>query len=79
MNPLYQFDPILTKNINQSIRSIKREYKPLLGINLFQYAYILDFELDRTKYIDQIFEHIDWEMIENRMVQKNKSIYYNLR
>jgi len=53
------------------------EYKsyPLLGIDVWEHAYYLKYDADRTKYIKNIFKIINWDEVNRRIVAANQSIY----
>jgi Fe-Mn family superoxide dismutase len=36
---------------------------PLLGLDVYEHAYYLDFQTDRGKYIDAFFQVIDWDAV----------------
>ncbi len=40
--------------------------KPLLVIDVFEHAFMLDFGTDRPSYIEKILDNIDWQVIESR-------------
>lgn len=40
---------------------------PLLVIDVYEHAYFIDFGTDRAKYLDTIFESINWEVVEKRL------------
>lgn len=40
--------------------------KPLLVIDVFEHAYISDYQLDRGEYINSFFKKINWEMVQER-------------
>tara|TARA_R100001015_G_C4630184_1_gene191617 strand:+ start:782 stop:1447 length:666 start_codon:yes stop_codon:yes gene_type:complete len=48
---------------------------PLLGIDVWEHAYYLQYDADREKYVKNIFNIIDWDEIENRCVVGNRSIF----
>jgi len=41
--------------------------KPLLVMDVFEHAYISDYQLKRTEYIDAFFKNINWEVVEERL------------
>ena len=53
------------------------EYKsfPLLGIDVWEHAYYLKYDADRTKYIKNIFKIINWDEVNRRIVAANQNIY----
>lgn len=40
--------------------------KPLLVMDVFEHAYMTDYQLDRAKYIDAFFNNINWEIVAGR-------------
>ena len=40
--------------------------KPILIMDVFEHAYITQYGLDRAKYIDVFFNHINWEVVSER-------------
>lgn len=40
---------------------------PLLVIDVYEHAYFMDFGTDRGKYLDTIFESINWSVVEARL------------
>ncbi len=40
---------------------------PLLVMDAWEHAYMPDYALDRTAYIEAFFKHIDWEPVEARL------------
>lgn len=47
--------------------------KPILIMDVFEHAYITQFGLDRSKYIDVFFNNINWEVVSNRFKKKNET------
>ncbi len=41
--------------------------KPLLVMDLFEHAFISDYELKRTEYINAFFKNIDWQLVDDRL------------
>lgn len=41
--------------------------KPILVMDVFEHAFITDYQLDRPKYIEAFFNNIDWEEAEKRL------------
>jgi Fe-Mn family superoxide dismutase len=39
---------------------------PLLVMDVWEHAYITQFALDRSKYIDAFFANIDWSVVNQR-------------
>ncbi|MDD4894394.1 MAG: superoxide dismutase [Candidatus Omnitrophica bacterium] len=40
--------------------------KPLLVMDVFEHAYMTDYQLDRAKYIDAFFKNINWDVVTKR-------------
>ena len=47
---------------------------PLFGIDVWEHAYYLKYDADRAKYIDNIFNILNWEEINRRCIIGNSSI-----
>ncbi len=43
--------------------------RPLLVLDVFEHAYMADFQLDRGKYIEAFFAVLDWEIIGKRLIE----------
>jgi superoxide dismutase, Fe-Mn family len=41
--------------------------KPILVMDVFEHAYMLDYQLDRPKYLEAFFNAINWEEVLNRI------------
>ncbi|MBU0586405.1 Fe-Mn family superoxide dismutase [Candidatus Micrarchaeota archaeon] len=41
--------------------------KPLLVVDVFEHAYMLDYGLKKADYINAFFKSIDWELVEKRI------------
>jgi len=39
---------------------------PLLVLDVYEHAYMIDFGIDRDKYLNRFFENINWEVVEKR-------------
>ena len=48
---------------------------PLLGIDVWEHAYYLKYDADRTRYIKNIFNIINWEEVNRRIVSANQNIF----
>ena len=44
---------------------------PLLVIDVYEHAYMIDWGINRAGYIDALFNHINWEMVSERFNQIN--------
>jgi Fe-Mn family superoxide dismutase len=40
--------------------------KPLLILDVFEHAYMTDYQLDRARYIEAFFKNIDWDAVAKR-------------
>lgn len=41
--------------------------KPLLVMDVFEHAYIVDYNLKKADYIESFFKAIDWEIVQSRL------------
>ncbi|MBQ2878575.1 MAG: Fe-Mn family superoxide dismutase, partial [Bacteroidaceae bacterium] len=46
---------------------IRRGLTPLYGIDVWEHAYYLDYQNRRAEHVKQLWNIVDWEMIEIRM------------
>ncbi|WP_027623123.1 superoxide dismutase [Clostridium lundense] len=42
---------------------------PLLVMDVYEHAYMIDFGIDRTKYMDRFIENINWAVVNNRLAR----------
>ncbi len=54
--------------VNEHDAGMLSDVNIILNIDMFEHAYISDFGTDRQKYLDSIFAHIDWEVVESRLI-----------
>lgn len=40
---------------------------PLLVLDVYEHAYMIDFGIDRAKYLDVFVENIDWDVVNKRL------------
>jgi len=45
---------------------------PLLVMDVYEHAYMIDFGIDKKRYINVFFNNIDWEVVDQRLV---KNVY----
>ena len=57
---------VIVKEANGS-NPIRQGMKPLLGFDVWEHAYYLDYQNIRTEHLDKLWKIINWEVIENRM------------
>lgn len=57
---------IITKEPNGS-NPIRQNMKPLLGFDVWEHAYYLDYQNKRTDHLANLWKIIDWEVVESRM------------
>jgi Fe-Mn family superoxide dismutase len=55
--------------VNEHEQGMLADVKIILLIDMFEHAYIKDFGINRVPYIESIFEHINWEVVEKRLLK----------
>ena len=53
--------------VNEHDAGMLSDVNIILNVDMFEHAYIVDFGTDRQKYLDSIFAHINWEVVESRL------------
>ena len=48
---------------------------PILGIDLWEHAYYLKYDAEKTKYVKNIFKIINWDEVKKRCIRGNQSIF----
>ncbi|MCX7831563.1 MAG: Fe-Mn family superoxide dismutase [Actinobacteria bacterium] len=65
------FDPhtnnVFNAWINEHNESHLAGLKPLIVLDVFEHAYMLDFGINRPDYINTIFDNLNWMVIESRI------------
>ncbi len=54
--------------VNEHDAGMLSDVKIILLIDMFEHAYIKDFGTDRAPYINSIFEHLDFEKVNNNLI-----------
>lgn len=62
---------IITTCANQDPLCVKK-YIPLLGIDVWEHAYYLDYKNVRADYVKNIFKIVNWKNVEERFISVKK-------
>ena len=46
------------------------DFKVILAIDMWEHAYYLDYKTDKKEYVTKLFEYINWDIIEKRLLIK---------
>lgn len=57
---------VIVKEANGS-NPVRQGMKPLLGFDVWEHAYYLDYQNRRTDHLANLWKIIDWEVVEKRM------------
>lgn len=57
---------VIVKEGNGS-NPLRQGMKPLLGFDVWEHAYYLDYQNRRTDHLSNLWKIIDWKVVENRM------------
>lgn len=63
----FQYERLFNTWINEHDLGHLAGCKPLLVMDVFEHAFILDYGLKRADYIDAFFQIIDWDEVEDRL------------
>ncbi|NGX54420.1 MAG: Superoxide dismutase [Fe] [Chlamydiae bacterium] len=70
------FDPVSKRLFNNWINEHDRGHlaggEPILIMDVFEHAYLLDYGLDRGKYIQSFFDNIDWNVVSKRFSEQKE-------
>ncbi len=70
---VYTFDPIDMKThiIGQDAHDVGSVWRstPLLVLDVYEHAYMIQFGIDRKAYIDVFFKNIEWDIVNQRAAE----------
>ena len=70
---------ITTPNqVNPLMNTNKKVQYPLLGLDLWEHAFYLEYRADKKKYIDNFWRVVNWEYVNIRLQFFNSGLMYNL-
>lgn len=52
------------------------DMSPIMCVDVWEHAYYLDYQNRRGDYVDALFQILNWDYIEERMMRKDATIYY---
>ena len=58
---------------------VSEGFKPLLGIDMWEHAYYLQYLNNKGAYVSKIWEVVNWEVVEGRFLRSLDDIYGSLR
>ncbi len=64
------YDPVGGRLLNMWINEHEANHiaggVPLLIVDVFEHAYLTDYQLDRAAYLDAVFENVNWDVVAAR-------------
>jgi len=70
---------ITTQNqVSPLMNTNKKVQYPLLGLDLWEHAFYLEYKADKKKYIDNFWRVVNWEYVNIRLQFFNSGLMYNL-
>jgi Fe-Mn family superoxide dismutase len=54
--------------VNEHDAGMLSDVNIILNFDMFEHAYISDFGTDRQKYLDSLWEHVDWGVVGSRLI-----------
>lgn len=54
--------------VNEHDAGMLSDVNIILNFDMFEHAYISDFGTDRQKYLDSLWEHVNWEVVRSRLI-----------
>ncbi|KAL8856731.1 MAG: hypothetical protein Q9178_006688 [Gyalolechia marmorata] len=57
---------------------VPKGYKPLLGIDMWEQAYYLQYLNNKTGYVERIWEFVNWEVVGGRFLRSMEEVYGSL-
>jgi len=62
-------DALVNSWIDEHATGLFAGGRPLLVMDMFEHAYLPDYDTDRSKYMEAFFDNIDWSVVEKRFMQ----------
>ena len=75
MNGNYQYDPEVIEICNKQLNNLEKHkviienLKPILGCDVWEHSYYIDYRNRRPEYLDKFVDNlIDWEFVESLLI-----------